>query len=141
MSLKLNGVQITNCGTGIKANGKVDIEMANMNFKSNNKDIDLLVEAGSQIFINNLESTDCKFESITYEEYSSDISDIKHFVESKTQDFSRNEITKIKELLDDLENRKEEPTKIKNILKEISKIGKSTASALLIAYIKKQLSL
>lgn len=44
MGIKMTNVHIENCGTGIKANGKINMEMNGMSFKNNGKDLDLYVE-------------------------------------------------------------------------------------------------
>lgn len=138
MSLKLTNVHIENCGTGVKADGKVDIEMDDMTFVNNGKDVDLYVEHGSNISINTLTSTGCKTESITYREYSNKITDIKQFVETKTEFFTQEEISEIRNLLDKMNNSKDNVSKIQKILKEIYGIGKATSASLLAYYIKMQ---
>lgn len=139
MGIKMTNVHIENCGTGIKANGKINMEMNGMSFKNNGKDLDLYVEEGSEITIDQLISTGCHTESITYEEYSSKITQIKNLIDTKIDDFTFGEREKIKTLLDEMENSKDQPAKIKKILEEVSQVGKSTATGLLLEYIKLQL--
>jgi len=55
--------------------------------------------------------------------------------------FTAEEKEKIKVLLDKMNDIKNEPTKIKKILKEIYGVGKSTSGGLLLAYLKKQFGL
>lgn len=138
MTLNIKDSHFENCGTGIAAFGNVDINMESTSFKNNDKDLILSVESESQIFIEKMTTTGCKTESITYEEYSSKLSNIEGFVENQTEYFSPDEITKIKILLDNMKDKKEKATLTKDIWNGLFQIGKPVATDLLLTFIKKQ---
>ncbi|CUP06049.1 Uncharacterised protein [Clostridium baratii] len=139
MGVKMKNVKIKNCGTGIKAEGDVDIEMDEMYFEGNGADIRLNVTRDSNISINDFNSIDCKGESILINEYSTIINEvIKEVEDTKLNDVNRKKlIDKLKELKNNLNN----SNKTQKIFLEIYNISKSIGMPLFIQYLKKRLGL
>ncbi|MRC14168.1 hypothetical protein GH866_00915 [Bacillus thuringiensis] len=136
MGVKIGGNKFINGNTAIQVVGLMqNMNISDNEFINNMKDMDFYIDEDSDIVIENNFSDGCKTESITIKEFSSKIEDVKEFAEN-IPDFTTEEKEKIKTLLDEMNASKDEPTKIKKILKEIYDVGKSTSSGLLLTYIK-----
>ena len=139
MGIDIRNNKIINCGTAIKVEGLIkDMNISGNKLLNNMKDMDFYIHEDSNIVVESNFSDGCKTESISVKEYSNRIEDIKDSLESTTN-FTLEEKEEIRILLDEMIASKDEPTKIKKILKEIYDVSKSTSSGVLLTYIKMQL--
>ncbi|MCF7623664.1 MULTISPECIES: hypothetical protein [Bacillaceae] len=138
MGLEISRNKFINCGTAVKLEGLFkNVDINRNEFLDNNKDMEFIIDPDSNIVVQENFFKGSKIESITVKEYSVKIENIKEFTD-QINEFSTEEKERIKVLLDEM-NASKDQTKIKKILKEIYDVGKSTSSALLLAYIKVQL--
>lgn len=122
MSIKIRDCRISECGTAIVANGKVDVDISKTVFKDNLKDIDLNVHEDSNIDISEIESINCKSDSITIREYEFKIEDIINQINS--MDIDKKAKKKIIRNLKEIPNNKDDLSKLKSIRMEIYSICK-----------------
>lgn len=126
MGIDMENVHIKNGGTGVKAEGKVDISMKNMIFENNEKDIDLEVTKDSKIKIQNIIARGTKEKSISVKEYHNSLNQIKELI-SERANLSSNDkdfiIKKIEEI-----GKSKDPGLIKKTIEKIKSKAKDEVS-------------
>lgn len=119
---------IENASTAIEVNGLFpDLDISNNNFINNDKDIDLYVDENSNLIIAGNKSIGCKTTSISINSYNSKIEDIKNYIQN-LEEFTIDEKLKLTILINEMKTEKDNPSKLKIILKEIYDFSKSVAS-------------
>lgn len=139
MTIRIENCHFENNGTAISMEGNVKASIIGSSFKDNTRDLFLLVTNDSELDIVDNKFLGSKLESITVIEYTKNLNDIKSFVQSKTNEFSPDDIGKIVSLLDILIQSKDKPSVVRGVLNAISAIGIGVAGSLLVEYIKVKL--
>ncbi|MER2174923.1 MAG: right-handed parallel beta-helix repeat-containing protein [Carnobacterium sp.] len=137
----MNGkIIISNChfednGTAIESyNSTQDFNISNSTFINNNKDINLYFDENSNIIMDGNKFIGCKTTSISLNSYYSKLEDIKKHIQ-KFEGFTTTEKKELKNLINEMKKEKDNPSKIKFILKEIYDFSKPVASGTLVKFI------
>lgn len=130
MPIEIKNCKIAECGTGIKADGKLDLKITNAEFRNNEKDIDIHSTTDSNISLTDIESFNCATASISITEFDQVIEKVDTIAKS-SGDFNEEEYKKFKEIIKKMEESKDKPTKIKKLMSELYGMGKACIPTIL----------
>lgn len=130
MTIKIKDCLIENCGTAIRAEGKVDLSVDGLICKNNNRDIDLEITGDSIVEIERFLAEGTKRESITIKEYDDSLSNVIATI-SKLPGLSADDRTMILDRLNQLVGKKDWPLLI-SILRHIRDNVKSIPSQVVV---------
>jgi predicted ATP-dependent endonuclease of OLD family len=123
MGITIKDCKITNCGTGVKADGKVILDVNGLELHNNGKDIDLRITEDSIVNLEKVVTTGTKFESISIQTYYNGLDKVLAEL-NETKELSQDERIYITSKIAELKDTKEPKLAVK-IIKEIKNQVKS----------------
>ncbi len=138
MGIKIKNCRIENCGTAIKAEGKVNMSINGLTLKDNKRDLDFTITDDSIIELENIFSNGAKLESISIKQYNASLECIKSLIGNST-DLSVKDKEMIVDKLNHLHDNKD-PKLFMKILLDIKEKVKSVPGQVVISMIVNELT-